>query len=251
MNGNPEVLSGRIGGRAKKEVLEIIESLAVAIFLALLIRAFVIQAFSIPSGSMENTLQVHDMLLANKFIYRFRTPRPGDVIIFKFPKSIELKQSFNFFLFSVPMPEFVRKNEMDPENQYFNLGAAKAHYPTFFYTWKDFIKRVVAVEGDNVEIKNNKVFVNGVPKSEPYIKEPPNYVFPGESNPNVFVRGCDVKWPKGGRGGIRVPEGCVFALGDNRNNSEDGHVWGFLPLHYVRGKALVIYWPPSRMGVIR
>lgn len=251
MNGAPDVLSERAGGRAKKEILEIIESLAVAIFLALLIRAFVIQAFSIPSGSMENTLQVHDMLLANKFIYRFRKPAPGEVIIFKFPKSIELKENFNFYLFALPMPDSVRKNDMDAKHQYFNLPGMKFHYPTFFYTWKDFIKRVVAVEGERVEIHDGKVLVNGAERNEPYIKEAPNYSFPDESNPAVFVRGCDVKWPEGGRGAIQVPKGCVFVLGDNRNNSEDGHVWGFLPLKYVRGKALVIYWPPRRMGIIR
>lgn len=224
MNGKQDAL-GREGvsDRAKKEVLEIIESLVVAVFLALLIRAFVIQAFSIPSGSMEPTLQVHDMLLANKFIYRFRNPRPGEVVIFKYPYEIVDKRELNFYLFTIPIPEFITNKDE------FNFYLFKFHKPSFLYTWKDFIKRVVATEGDLVEIKEHKVFVNHIPRNEPYIKESPDY-----------------QW-----GPKQVPKGNIFVLGDNRNNSQDGHVWNFLPLKYVRGRALLIYWPPHRMGRIR
>lgn len=223
MNGEPAVMREGVTDRAKKEVLEIVESLVVAIFLALLIRAFVIQAFSIPSGSMEPTLQVHDMLLANKFIYRLKSPQRGDVVIFKYPYEIVPKRILNFYLFAFPLPEFIS------ENDEFHLGFVNAHKPTFLYTWKDFIKRVVASEGQSVEIKEGKVFVNGKPLKEPYIKEEPAYTW----------------------GPKRVPKNNILVFGDNRNNSQDGHVWGFLPLKYVRGKALLIYWPPRRMGWIR
>lgn len=223
MNGEPAVIREGVTDRAKKEVLEIVESLVVAIFLALLIRAFVIQAFSIPSGSMEPTLQVHDMLLANKFIYRIKSPQRGDVVIFKYPYEIVPKRILNFHLFAFPLPEFIS------ENDEFHLGFVNVYKPTFLYTWKDFIKRVVASEGQSVEIKEGKVFVNGKPLKEPYIKEEPAYTW----------------------GPKTVPKNNILVFGDNRNNSQDGHVWGFLPLKYVRGKALLIYWPPRRMGLIR
>lgn len=223
MNGESAVSGENVADKAKKEILEIVESLVVAIFLALLIRAFVIQAFSIPSGSMEPTLQVHDMLLANKFIFRFKKPHRGDVVIFKYPYEIVPKRELNFYLFTLPLPEALA------ENDDLHVPMIPFHKPTFLYTWKDFIKRVVATEGETVEIKDGKVFVDNTPLKEPYIKEQPAYTW----------------------GPKRVPKGNILVLGDNRNNSQDGHVWNFLPLKYIRGKALLIYWPPGRMGWIR
>lgn len=96
-------------------------------------------------------------------------------------------------------------------------------------TSRDFIKRVIALEGETVEIKNSCVYVNGRRLNEPYL--------PKELMPNY--------------GPFTVPKGCYFVMGDNRNNSEDSRVWGALASKYLVGKALVIYWPPGRVGLIR
>jgi signal peptidase I len=91
-----------------------------------------------------------------------------------------------------------------------------------------FVKRVIGIEGDWIEIKNGIVFRNGNPLSEPYIKQPPDYTLP------LF----------------RVPEGSLFVLGDNRRNSHDSHIWGFLPKKNIIAKAMFRYWPPKRIGVV-
>lgn len=94
---------------------------------------------------------------------------------------------------------------------------------------KDFIKRVVAKENDEVEVKDGKLFINDVPQEEPYINEAPGYVMEKR----------------------KVPEGHLFVMGDNRNNSDDSHIWGFLPKRNVVGKAFVIFWPPQRIRILR
>jgi signal peptidase I len=175
--------------RRKSLVREYAEVAVTALILAFLIRSFVIQAFRIPSGSMENTLLVGDFLLVNKFIYgakipftdirlpAIRKPEPGDIIVFRAP-----------------------------------------HVP------KDFIKRCVAVEGDVVEVRDNRLFVNGKRVDEPYLK------IAGGSAPVASY------------GPRRVPPGHVFMMGDNRNNSQDSRYWGTLDLKRVKGKAFILYW---------
>lgn len=94
---------------------------------------------------------------------------------------------------------------------------------------KDFIKRVVAVENDEVEVKEGKLYINGEPQEEPFINEPPEYQMEKK----------------------KVPPGNLFVMGDNRNNSDDSHVWGFLPRENVVGKAFIIFWPPGRIRVLK
>jgi len=180
--------------RPKSKTREYTEAILLAIVLALFIRAFIVQAFKIPSGSMEPTLLVGDHILVNKFIYGIRVPftnhklfavkEPvrGDVIVFIYP--------------------------LDPT--------------------KDFIKRVIGVEGDTIVMKDNEVYING----ERY--EDPHAVY---SNQNP-IRGAG--WKYGGP--IVVPENSLFVLGDNRDNSKDSRYWGFVPEPAVRGKAFMIYW---------
>jgi signal peptidase I len=207
-----------------KEVKELIQSLFIALILALIIRTFVVQAFSIPSSSMYPTLQVGDMLLASKFTFKYRTPNRGEIVIFKFPRSIHKRvYLINFYFIKLPVPKFIRRKKE------FNFYFFKTPYPSFLYGWKDYIKRVVAVEGETVKITDGKVYINGKPLKEPYIREEPFYEF----------------------GPVKVPKGHIFVLGDNRNNSEDGHIWGFLPMKYLRAKALFRYWPPQRLGLIK
>lgn len=179
-----------------KKILDYIKSIAIAILIALFIRAYVVQAFKIPSGSMIPTLLIGDHLLVNKFIYGvhppfsdkrilvFENPKRGDIIVFKYPE--------------------------DPN--------------------RDFIKRVIGVGGDIVEIKNKKVFVNGVELKEPYARYTDSYIHPRELD------------PRDNFGPVKVPEGKLFVMGDNRDQSYDSRFWGFVDLKDVKGKALIIYW---------
>jgi signal peptidase I len=200
----------------KSTVREYFESIVVAVILALFIRTFVVQAFKIPTGSMEPNLLVGDHLLVNKFVFAptisplertilpMRPIRRGDVMVFKFPE--------------------------EPE--------------------RDFIKRVIGLPGETVELRNRQVFVNGQRIDEPYA----HYLFPqGQEDEAVF----DVRERYGP---VTVPAKHYFMMGDNRDNSQDSRYWGFLPEHYVKGRALTIYWsfeqpageqPGGAVGVLR
>ena len=170
----------------KERVWEWVKSIGLALLLAFGIRTAVVEAFVIPSGSMEPTLQIGDRVLGNKFWFWFAEPHRKDIVIFSPPSSAEL--------------------------------AAGA-----------LIKRVIAVEGDVVEVRDNQVFVNGKPVTEPYVKERPQYVLPP----------------------TRVPQGTLFVLGDNRNASYDSHAWGFVPRSNLKAKAFARYWPLNRIGLLQ
>ena len=174
---------------------EVVETIGLAVILAIILRTFVIQAFFIPSGSMENTLLPGDMILDNKFIYYFPDYKHGDILVFKYPK--------------------------EPE--------------------KDYIKRVIGLPGDTVEIKNGDIYINDKLTEEKYTKQ--------KAADDIILHasaGTDVPLSK-----IKVPEGKLFVMGDNRNNSQDSRFWGYLPKENIRGKALLIYWPLNRIGLIR
>ena len=165
--------------KKKSLIREYAEAIVIAVLLALLIRTFVVQAFTIPSGSMSPTLLVGDYILVNKFIYRFRDPTRGDIIVFKYPWDEK----------------------------------------------RDFIKRIVAVGGEEVLIKGRQVFVNGRPASEPFA------IF-SDLNPHS----------QSAYGPVTVPADSYFVMGDNRDNSQDSRYWGFLKGEKIRGKAFMIYW---------
>jgi signal peptidase I len=179
---------------------EYLESVVIAIILALFIRTFVVQAFKIPTGSMETNLLIGDHLLVNKLVYspsagpwedRALAKKPiqrRHVVIFKYPE--------------------------DPN--------------------RDFIKRVIGLPGETVEIKDKVVYINGTPLDEPYAHflEPP---LPHD-DPEYGLRSGDNYGPK------VVPEGELFVMGDNRDNSADSRYWGFLPRDQVKGRALLVYW---------
>ena len=187
----------------KKSVArEYFESIVIAVILALFIRTFVVQAFKIPTGSMERNLLIGDHLLVNKFVYgpaltsaeRVILPdRPvkrGDVVVFKYPE--------------------------DPE--------------------RDFIKRVIGLPGETVQVKAKKIFINDQPLDEPYVhyEQPPLRV-PDRNE----VTSSDVREEYGP---VTVPEDHYFVMGDNRDNSQDSRYWGFLPRDYIKGRALLVYW---------
>lgn len=204
-------------GRPKKPwYREWTEALIVAAILALIIRTFVIQAFKIPSGSMEDTLLVGDHLLVNKFIYgttlpftdeRYfpvRDPKRGDIIVFEWP--------------------------VDTINTNLN-----------YFSRKDFIKRVVGLPGDMVEIKDKRVFVNGVlfELDQEVHKSP--YMIPGCSSVGSWTRSASER-VRDCMDVVTVPADSYFVLGDNRDNSRDSRFWGFVPRDNIKGLAFIKYW---------
>ncbi len=170
------------------KVWEYAKSILIALAIALVVRAFVIQAFRIPSGSMIPTLLVGDHLLVNKVVYRFGDPKRLDVVVFKFP--------------------------LDPK--------------------KDYIKRVIGVPGDTVEVRDKVVYVNKHLLKEPYIQH---------TDPRVLPRELQ---PRDNFGPVTVPSGHYFVMGDNRDSSYDSRFWGFVSRKAFIGKALIIYfsWNP-------
>jgi signal peptidase I len=186
----------------KSTLREYFESIVIAVILALFIRTFVVQAFKIPTGSMEENLLIGDHLLVNKFVFgptesgAERTLLPvgtikrRDIIVFKYPE--------------------------DPE--------------------RDFIKRVIGLPGETVEVREKKVYINGTALDEPYV----HFLAPPSAPSELHeVTSFDVRERFGP---VTVPADQYFMMGDNRDNSADSRYWGFLRRDYIKGKALVIYW---------
>lgn len=176
------------------------EALVIALLLALVIRAFVIQAFSIPSGSMVPTLLVGDYLLVNKFIYGIRNPLTNKVWI-----PLSTPQRWDIVVFIFPQ---------DPS--------------------KDYIKRVVALPGEKVQIINKKVYINGEQLETPHAVYSDPTVMPAPTRP--------MESPRDNFGPVVVPPHSYFVMGDNRDHSYDSRFWGFVSMDALRGKAFIIYF---------
>jgi signal peptidase I len=182
--------------RTKSRLRENIEAIGVAIILALFIRTFIVQAFKIPSGSMKETLQIGDHILVNKFIYGVKLPWLQYTVI-----PVKDPQRGDIVVFEFP-------EDKD----------------------KDFIKRVVGVAGDVVEIRNKQVFVNGTLQQGTFAVNTDPHVFPGNLQ------------PRDNFGPVTVPAHSLFVMGDNRDHSYDSRYWGFVDLKAIKGKAFIIYW---------
>jgi signal peptidase I len=182
--------------KSKSTFREYAEAIGMALLLALFIRTFIVQAFKIPSGSMIPTLQIGDHILVNKLAYGIRIPLYGHYLV-DFGKV--QRGDVIVFIF--------------PEDRS-----------------KDFIKRVVGVAGDTVEIRGKKISLNGKPIEDPHAH------FEGDDPQNVLPASRDDFGP------TRVPENQLFVMGDNRDRSYDSRFWGFVNLDDVRGKAFLIYW---------
>lgn len=182
--------------RSKSAAREYAEAIAIAVVLAFAIRSFVVQAFKIPSGSMLPTLQVGDHILVNKFIYGVRLPIWGTRLM-----AVSHPQRGDVVVFAYPV---------DPT--------------------KDFIKRVVGVGGDVVQIRDKQVFVNG---------ERWDDVHASFVDGRRDGRGSS---PRDNFGPVTVPPGHLFVMGDNRDRSYDSRFWGFVDRDEVAGKAFLIYW---------
>ena len=175
--------SAQIPAAARTAIVETLDACLFAALLSLVIITFVVQAFYIPSGSMEPTLMIDDRILVAKFLYRFEPVHRGDVIVFRYP--------------------------LNPQ--------------------RDFVKRVIGLPGDRVQLKDGVVSVEGKPISE---------------------KGYTIKPDFGNYGPVTVPARDFFVLGDNRNNSEDSRFFGYVPRGNIIGKAVFIYWPPQRLGFV-
>jgi len=188
---------------------EYTEAILIALLLALLIRTFIVQAFKIPSGSMKKTLLIGDHILVSKFSYGTHIPNEipfiniklfDDIVLFsKVPKRGDI------IVFKFPKDET-----------------------------RDFIKRVIGLPGDLLEVKRQKVFINNKPYEDTHARHTDS---PSET-PLV---------PRDDFGPILVPDDHVFVMGDNRENSQDSRYWGYLNVKKIRGKALIIYWSWDRI----
>jgi len=182
--------------KKKSTVREWGEAIVIAILIALFIRTFVFQAFKIPSGSMEPTLLVGDHIFVNKFIYGIKIP-------------------------------FLRKTLIpikDPE---------RGDIIVFIYPVtkdKDYIKRVIGLPGDDIEINGEDIYIDGILFDDPYGEY--GNALENRHNPVKDCPYCSVT----------VPDGHYFVMGDNRDNSQDSRYWGFVPADFIKGKAFIIYW---------
>ncbi|MBN2141042.1 MAG: signal peptidase I [Desulfovibrionaceae bacterium] len=207
-----------------KQVKEYAEALFIALLLALFIRTFIVQAFKIPSGSMLETLLIGDHLLVNKFGYGVRAPFTDKIVI-----PVGEPKRGDIVVFEYPE---------DPS--------------------KDFIKRVVAVPGDSVEIRAKQVFLNNQLLNEPFIRHTDPHVYPRpdclpevNADPDRYFDGINHNFKRDNMPLTRVPEGKYFVMGDNRDESHDSRFWGFVDRGAILGKALIIYWSWEGLTDIR
>ncbi|MEL7331330.1 MAG: signal peptidase I [Cyanobacteria bacterium J06560_2] len=168
---------------------ENVKLVAIALTIAIVVRFFIAEPRFIPSPSMVPTLAVGDRLLIEKVSYRLHPPTRGDIVVFEPP----------------------------PQLQEYGYRASQA-----------FIKRVIGLPGQQVQVSQGRVYVDGTPLAETYILEAPQYEMPP----------------------VTVPTGQLFVMGDNRNDSNDSHVWGFLPVENVIGRAALRFWPLDKVGEV-
>ena len=199
--------------RSHWNVLELLQFALVALTVALFVITFIVQAFRIPSGSMEDTLLVGDHLLVDKLSFApagsvtahllpYEPVKRGDIIVFRYP--VDIKQTF--------------------------------------------VKRVMGVAGDRIRLENKKVWLNGHLLNEPYVVHKLDYIdsyrdnFPTDPNTPLYPPAQAMLEHNVKNGEVVVPEGFYFAMGDNRDQSLDSRYWGFVPRENIIGKPLIIYW---------
>ena len=209
--------------RQKSSTRDTFESLVVTVILAVFGTTFVLQAFKIPTGSMENTLLIGDHLLVNKFIFApqsgflarllpYHDLRRGDIVVFKFT--------------------------LPPSDEQSEPG-------------EHFVKRVFGLPGDRIRIFHRRVFVNGTQVYEPYVKHSyPDELRPGDDFPppqGDYLGDATAAWSSEiasyvHNGELVVPPGKYFVMGDNREHSWDSRFWGFVPRNVIGGRPVLIYW---------
>lgn len=194
----------------KPIIKEIVETAIFVIVMVIIIKFFIGEIRWIPSGSMKPTLVEKDRIVVERVTRFYREPQRGDVIVF-YPPMVKLE--------TTPLKIFKRLTG-------------------FFCNDIAFIKRIVGMPGDELEIKKSKddgaftVYINGKPLEEPYIKSKYDY---NDCSENMYC------------GPMTIPEGQYFMMGDNRGNSQDSRYWGFLPKERIIGRAVTIIWPLTRI----
>ena len=194
-------------------IREYLDAFMIAGVVALLLMRFVVRTFWIPSGSMEPTLAINDVLLANEIQYRVAPPKDGQIAVFRPPPQV-------------------------PGDT-------------------DLIKRVIAGPGDRLRIHDGIVYRNGAPLAEPYVKQRPDYELEIRDYDLVVdgipldPTGATVPPRSSWQAPDRVPAGYYVMLGDNRNDSDDSHLWGFLRQDQFIGHAFVVFWPLDRIALLR
>jgi signal peptidase I len=197
--------------KTMKSLLELVLTVAVAVGLALLIQAFVVKPYRIPSGSMEPTLHIGQRVLTNRLS---GNPGVGDIVVFHPPKGAD------------PEPPVCGSPSQGGGH------SQPCDTPTAQESTQTFIKRVVGAPGDRISIIDGHVYRNGV-------REKDSYIAPCGSDPS-----CTFRTP------ITVPPGEYFMMGDNRGQSDDSRFWGPVPSKWIIGVAFFTYWPPDRIGFL-
>lgn len=242
-----ELIDEHLGPVQKSTWREYAESIGLAILFAFILRGFVIEAFKIPTGSMIPTLLVGDHLFVNKFIYgirvpftqkflvRFEEPDRGEVVVFTFPRE---EAKAHIAKKPISKRECIDRSSLEEE--------------------KDFIKRIVGVAGDTIELKNNQLIINNEPIKRTHLRKETtgNFLFP--HNIQEFEKLGDYKYviqyagSESDFGPIRVEDGHVFVMGDHRDNSSDSRCWGQVPVDNIKGRAMIIWWSvPQGNGPMR
>ena len=194
-----------------KSAIELVATVAVAIGLALLIQAFIVKPYRIPSGSMEPTLAIGQRVLTNRLINH---PSVGDIVVFHPPSGADPAN-----------PQCANPNQGAGHAQACDASTSQESSETF-------IKRVVAGPGDTIYIRDGHVYRNGVAEKD-------RYIYPCGGDPS-----CTFRTP------IKIPAGDYFMMGDNRGASDDSRFWGPVPNKWIIGVAFFTYWPPDRIGFL-
>jgi signal peptidase I len=235
-----------------RRLWDFVRSWGMVILIVLAIRAFVIEAFTVPTGSMETTILPGDFLLVNKFVYGFkapftnadiipgRMPKRGEIIVFRYPRDPRWPEPegryIRFFPRWFPLLPIFWDKELK-----------KFHW----YSPRNFVKRCIGLPGDTVQVINKKVYVNGEPFDDPYAKHMDRRLIPRM----VEYEGFNERWlafefepdsqkplVRDNFGPIIVPEGYVFGMGDNRDFSDDCRYWGPIPIKFLKGSPVVTYY---------
>ncbi len=197
-------------------VLELLLIAATALGLALLIQAFIVKPYRIPSGSMLPTLQIDQRILVDRIGNHFISPNVGDIVVFHPPKNYAAGCADPY-------------EGQDQSGQDAPAACAVAQTQESSET---FVKRVVGLPGDRISIVQGHVYRNGIREHDPYIE------------PCAGIAACN--FPRT----ITVPRGDYYMMGDNRGESDDSRFWGPVPKGWIIGEAFFTYWPPSRIGFL-
>jgi len=198
--------------KKRNPIVEIVTIVVAALLIAFLVQLLLVKTYKIPSGSMEPTLAINQRVLVNRIGMRFGDPSVGDIVVFHPPKGADSQPP----ICGVPTQ---------------GLGSSQAcSTPTPQRSGQTFIKRVVGVGGDRIQIRDGHVYRNGRLEPDAF------------TNPCGSGQGCTFS------GTITVPDGSFFMMGDNRGQSDDSRFWGPVPKSWLIGTTIATYWPPNRIG---